>query len=73
MMDYHHAVEQALRWFEHSHLPEPLAEVSEDFRILAYATADRAPFEIETTHALRDLLRAKDCAVRARKAVLDTA
>jgi len=41
------------------------AEVSKGFADLAHATALRAPNSPETTVAIRKLLEAKDCAVRA--------
>ncbi len=58
-----------LRFFEYGHLPERLAAVSKHFHFLAHYLADaegglglEGP---EVTAALRKLLEAKDCAVRA--------
>ena len=57
-----------LRFFQ---TPAPLFagkiadQVAEDFRVLAERTAARAPTEPETGAALRRLLEAKDCAIRA--------
>jgi hypothetical protein len=54
-----------LKWFAFDHLPEPLQPVSARF----YATAAWMMQEIaagqEATAAMRKLLEAKDCAVRA--------
>ncbi len=65
----HPAVEALLRWFEFDHLPTPeLRQVSRPFHALAYSLAlgDLGPVEgAELTVALRKLLEAKDCAVRA--------
>ena len=58
-------MEHILAYFKHSHLPPELQEVSQPFRVLAYELANRAPFNPETTVALRKLLEAKDAAVRA--------
>jgi hypothetical protein len=62
----HPATLALLRWFEYSHLPGPLQVVSEPFHALAHALADDPILEgPELTTALRKLLEAKDCAVRA--------
>jgi hypothetical protein len=62
---YHPSVEHVLAYFTFSHLPEHLQEISRPFRSLAHEVANRAPFNQETTVALRKLLEAKDAAVRA--------
>jgi len=54
-----------LRFFESEHLPEHLRVVSQQFEVLAHAMAYGLPRGPEVTQCLRDLLRAKDCAVRA--------
>lgn len=54
-----------LRYFEFDHLPEALALVSEPFHALAHQLALDLPHCAETSTALRKLLEAKDCAVRA--------
>lgn len=54
-----------LRFFEWSHLPEDLAEVSRPFGQLAAQIVDTLPANPERTVALRKLLEAKDCAIRA--------
>lgn len=53
-----------LQYFVWQHLPPHLAEVSKPFRDLAERIAT-GPSNPETTTALRKLLEAKDCAVRA--------
>lgn len=52
------------QFFEYTHLPENLQEVSKPFCILAAELQD-LPDNSEKTTALRKLLEAKDCAVRA--------
>ena len=54
-----------LRFFEYRHLPEKLQEVSRPFGELAQHLDQTLPAGPETTTALRKLLEAKDCAVRA--------
>jgi hypothetical protein len=66
----HEATMQVLRHFEYAHLPEPLREVSRPFGELAGRLVDPGPGGLglegpEATMALRKLLEAKDCAVRA--------
>ena len=56
--------EPLLQFFEFGHLPEHLREVSSDFWHLAQKLVKR-PRNPERTVALRKLLEAKDCAVRA--------
>lgn len=54
-----------LQFFEYAHLPAHLATVSHPFHTLAHDLAARLPNNAEATTALRKLLEAKDCAVRA--------
>lgn len=54
-----------LQFFEYSHLREPLQSVSKPFGELANQIFETLPDNPETTTALRKLLEAKDCAVRA--------
>lgn len=73
----HPSQEELLRFFEYDHLPERLQEISKHFHWLAYALVGYAPLHENSTHeqivlsgpeltvALRKLLEAKDCAVRA--------
>jgi hypothetical protein len=60
----HPAVAGVIQFFEFSHLPPHLAKVSQPFAELAWLIAN-GPQNAETTVALRKLLEAKDCAVRA--------
>jgi len=58
--------ERMLQFFQASHLPTGLREVSQPFCDLAYQMCDVLPGGPERTVMLRKLLEAKDCAVRAR-------
>lgn len=58
------SVAGVLQFFAYAHLPPHLAAVSEGFYGLAMKVAE-GPQNPETTVALRKLLEAKDCAVRA--------
>lgn len=62
--DRHPAIEQILRYFTYAHLPSRLQDISRPFAELAEVLANGAQ-NAETTTALRKLLEAKDCAVRA--------
>lgn len=57
--------EPIMQFFAFEHLPEPLQEVSRSFAELARALVMTLPRNPERTVALRKLLEAKDCAVRA--------
>jgi hypothetical protein len=54
-----------LQFFAYEHLPPNLQEVSKPFGVLAQQIEDTLPSNPEKTTALRKLLEAKDCAVRA--------
>jgi hypothetical protein len=54
-----------LQFFKYEHLQPPLQEVSEPFCVLAERVVAVLPRNPERTVALRKLLEAKDCAVRA--------
>ena len=55
-----------LQFFEYGHLPEHLQKVSKPFGDLAKEVATLTEIDNpEKTTALRKLLEAKDCAVRA--------
>jgi hypothetical protein len=54
-----------LRYFDHEHLPEPLAAVSAPFGRLARQLVEEVPPGPERSTAVRKLLEAKDAAVRA--------
>lgn len=58
--------ERLLTSFAYEHLPGELREVSMWFADLAVKVATVLPQNPERTVALRKLLEAKDCAVRAR-------
>lgn len=73
----HPATEAILKYFEYEHLPPHLQEISKHFHWLAHALVGSAPTHAKSVHeqfsldgpeltmALRKLLEAKDCAVRA--------
>lgn len=62
----HPSTAAILRYFEWSHLPATLAEVSRPFHDLAHQLVDRGDLDgPELTVALRKLLESKDAAVRA--------
>jgi hypothetical protein len=54
-----------LKHFAWAHLPEPLQKISKPFCSLAVELVTMVPANAETSTALRKLLEAKDCAVRA--------
>jgi hypothetical protein len=58
--------EPLLQFFEYAHLPLVLADVSRPFCELASWIVTTVPSNAERAVALRKLLEAKDCAVRAR-------
>lgn len=58
--------EPLLQFFAYDHLPEHLQEHSKPFGDLAAQLVETLPRNPERTTALRKLLEAKDCAVRAR-------
>lgn len=58
--------DRLLRFFGYEHLPPALQHVSQPFSQLAHWITDNLPPGPERTVALRKLLEAKDCAVRAK-------
>jgi len=54
-----------LKYFEYDHLPSRLQIISKPFWELAYFICANTPDNEEQNMALRKLLEAKDCAVRA--------
>ena len=56
---------QLMQFFEYEHLPPHLQSVSSLFGKLAETIEASLPRNTEKTTALRKLLEAKDCAVRA--------
>ena len=59
-------IDPILQFFQFTHLPPELAEISQPFSSLALWLEHRLPRNPERTVALRKLLEAKDAAVRAR-------
>lgn len=57
-----------LQFFAYAHLPEHLQKISKPFGELAKQIVDTLPTNRERNMALRKLLEAKDCAVRAQLA-----
>lgn len=57
--------EYLLQFFKYDHLPEHLQKISKPFGDLAEKIVAELPQNPERTVALRKLLEAKDCAVRA--------
>ena len=57
--------EYLIQFFAYAHLPEHLQAVSRPFGELAAKIVETLPRNPERTVALRKLLEAKDCAVRA--------
>jgi hypothetical protein len=58
-------VHPLLQFFAYAHLPEQLKKVSEPFAVLAHQYVVKLPHNLERDAAMRKLLEAKDCAVRA--------
>ena len=58
--------EPMLQFFAYDHLPNDLQKDSKPFGELAKWVCETLPRNPERTVALRKLLEAKDCAVRAR-------
>ena len=58
-------IEVIFKYFHYKHLPEKLQSVSKPFHDLALQIIETLPKNAERTTALRKLLEAKDCAVRA--------
>lgn len=57
--------DRMMQFFAYAHLPEHLQKISKPFGDLAQQIVDTLPANPERTVALRKLLEAKDCAVRA--------
>lgn len=58
-------MEPILQFFQYNHLPPGLQEISKPFGDMAKWIVDSLPRNPERTVALRELLYAKDAAVRA--------
>ena len=59
------AIDPILTYFHYAHLPLHLQGISRPFTLLAISVVSICPRNPERTVALRKLLEAKDCAVRA--------
>ena len=59
-------MDRMLQFFEYKHLPKELQAVSMPFCEVAGWVTANLPANAERTVALRKLLEAKDCAVRAK-------
>jgi hypothetical protein len=58
-------MDSLLQFFAYEHLPPHLQAISKPFGDMAHTLAAEMPKNPESTTALRKLLEAKDCAVRA--------
>jgi hypothetical protein len=58
-------MDRMMQFFAYEHLPPHLQAVSKPFGVLAALIVADLPSNAERTAALRKLLEAKDCAVRA--------
>lgn len=58
--------DRMMQFFAYAHLKPELQEISMPFGQLAEWIVENLPSNAERTVALRKLLEAKDCAVRAR-------
>jgi len=66
MVRLHPAIVNVLEFFSYQHLQQfEMREISREFHDLAWKLARLAPDDSQTMAALHDLLRAKDCGVRA--------
>lgn len=54
-----------MQFFKYDHLPPALREVSRPFAVMAAHLLETLPNNPESTVAMRKLMEAKDCAVRA--------
>jgi len=57
--------EPLMQFFVWDHLPSHLRVISQPFGELAQRLVETVPANLERSEALRKLLEAKDCAVRA--------
>lgn len=67
----HPAIQDIARYFEFEHLPDPLQFVSHTVAVLAQNMLNVLPDCPMLTRGLDDLLRAKDCFVRAALPPID--
>lgn len=71
MSERHPSVEQVHRFFAYDHLPPHLQTVSRHFAVTADLMLEWLPDSPELTFCLRQLLLAKDAAVRCAVALED--
>lgn len=57
-------IDPILQYFEYSHLPQKLQDISKPFCDLAFHIAENRPRNAERTAGLRKLLECKDAIVR---------
>lgn len=60
-----HMTDRMMQFFGYEHLRDDLKSISKPFGVMAQHICDTLPSNPERTVALRKLLEAKDCAVRA--------
>jgi hypothetical protein len=58
-------MDKLLQFFQYEHLKPHLQTISKPFSDLAHEIAATLPLNAESTTAMRKLMEAKDCAVRA--------
>jgi len=58
-------IDRMIQFFDYNHLRDDLKPISRPFAELAVLLVETLPSNPERTVALRKLLEAKDCAVRA--------
>jgi hypothetical protein len=61
-----HMKSPLIQFFQYTHLPLNLQEVSKPFYEFAHFIESKLPANAETSTCLRKLLEAKDCAIRAK-------
>lgn len=65
-LESNHLPQPIMQFFAFAHLPEHLQQISRSFHATASWVDQNLPDNSEKTTALRKLLEAKDCAVRAK-------
>ena len=64
--DKHQQFHELMQYFRFKHLPEHLQEVSRKFAEVARWVVNEIPDNCQKDECLKELLAAKDCAVRAK-------
>lgn len=72
MSEQYEKRDRMLQFFVFEHLPSELQQISQPFAALADWIVTNLPSNPERNSALRKLLEAKDCAVRARLYVAES-